>query len=197
MEEKGNKAPKAQAAKAVKKITKSEAPDTSALSDDQEVEAVPFVTAEPSAAGVSAGWLPDNLKSQKAMLLAGVVIVVVLLGLLMLFGWRPFGGDDTDPALADQAQNEEEINEILAELSELLLLPSEEVPLVATVVDAESLRSEQPFYSNAEADDRLLIFAESQQAILYRPSDKKIINMGPVYFDQDAEEAPEGTDELE
>jgi hypothetical protein len=51
----------------------------------------------------------------------------------------------------------------------------DETPLINTVDDANSLRS-QLFYAKAEDGDKVLVF--SQRAILYRPSEDKVIEVG-------------------
>ena len=57
---------------------------------------------------------------------------------------------------------------------------------MATVVNADALKVEQPFYRNVVNGDRVLIFGESQQAIIYSPSRDMIVNMGPVVVDEAA-----------
>jgi hypothetical protein len=51
----------------------------------------------------------------------------------------------------------------------------DETPLINTVTDAASLRN-QLFYAKAQDGDKVLVF--SQRAILYRPSEDKVIEVG-------------------
>jgi hypothetical protein len=51
----------------------------------------------------------------------------------------------------------------------------DETPLINTVTDAASLRS-QLFYAKAQDGDKVLVF--SQRAILYRPGEDKVIEVG-------------------
>ena len=73
-----------------------------------------------------------------------------------------------------------EIEEIVERVSRHLFVPEEELPLIATVVDAEALASEQPFYRGVENGDKVLIYARTQRAIIYSPERDLIVNVGPV-----------------
>lgn len=78
---------------------------------------------------------------------------------------------------------EEEISAITKFLSGSIELPKDETPTMATVIDREKLQDQQ-FFHNAENGDKVLIYANAQKAILYRPNTKKIIEVAPVFFDQ-------------
>ncbi len=84
---------------------------------------------------------------------------------------------------------EEEISSITKVLAQSIELPIDEEPTMATVVDKEKLQ-DQDFFANAENGDKVLIYANARKAILYRPSSKKIIEVAPVYFDQNQEPQP-------
>ncbi len=58
-------------------------------------------------------------------------------------------------------------------------LPKDEQPTVATVSDVSKL-SNQTFFANAQNGDRVLIYSKAKKAILYRPSEDKIINIAPL-----------------
>ncbi len=66
---------------------------------------------------------------------------------------------------------------IISKVGLLIELP-EDTPQVATVADVAVLKQTQPFFEKAENGDNVLIF--KQQAILYRSSINKIINIGTV-----------------
>jgi hypothetical protein len=65
----------------------------------------------------------------------------------------------------------------------LTVLPEEE-PVLFTVNDAVLLKSQQAFFKDAENGDVLLVFQTSGKALIYRESSDKIINAGPVSFQQ-------------
>ena len=79
---------------------------------------------------------------------------------------------------------QKEIDSITQKVKKLIELPSKEKPTLATVTDNKKL-AEQPFFKNAENGDKILIFAESKKAIIYRPSENKIINVGPIAITAD------------
>lgn len=73
-----------------------------------------------------------------------------------------------------------EIEAIIQQVSRLILLPSEQEPVIATIQNAEVLASQQAFYQSAVDGDKLLVYP--QKALIYRPTENKLINVGPVYF---------------
>ena len=62
-----------------------------------------------------------------------------------------------------------------------LVLPDEE-PTVATVNDASKL-SNQEFFKNAQDGDKVLIFPKANKALIYRPSNQKVIEYAKVSLD--------------
>lgn len=78
----------------------------------------------------------------------------------------------------DQAAKQE-TQDILNDIGKYLELPNSEQPTMATVSNKEKLKS-QPFFENAENGDKVLVYTKAQQAILYRPSTKKVIEYAPV-----------------
>lgn len=77
------------------------------------------------------------------------------------------------------AITQEEIDTLLAEVGQLILLPTGENPTIATVTDPEGLK-EQAFFANAQKDDRVLIYPQAQKAILYSPARHQVIEVAPV-----------------
>lgn len=82
-----------------------------------------------------------------------------------------------------QAQSQAEVDTLVAEVGKLLALPSDEKPTVATITDVEKLK-EQAFFKNAMNNDKVLIYTKAKKAILYRPSEKKIVEVGAVNINQ-------------
>jgi hypothetical protein len=68
---------------------------------------------------------------------------------------------------------------LVAQVGKLILLPDNEEPVIATVNDPEQLKS-QPFFANAKEGDKVLIYNISRKAILYSPTDKRIIEVAPL-----------------
>ena len=69
---------------------------------------------------------------------------------------------------------------LLKKVGELIQLPANEVPTMATINDAASAKKAQPFLANAQNGDILIVYPNAQTALLYRPSENKLIAVGPV-----------------
>jgi hypothetical protein len=133
-----------------------------------------------------------------------IILVVLLVAIFLLWkvGFFTGGGEtplDTETPLqvtedstetAAQAGDQlspKEIEKLVEKVRDLILLPSpeEEQPLVATVVNADSLRGEQAFYRNIEEGDILMIYPSLAKALIYRPRTQKLINVGPLQISQE------------
>ncbi len=75
--------------------------------------------------------------------------------------------------------SKKEVKEVVDRLSKIMVIPTNEDPTVATVLDKEKLK-DQPFFANAEKGDKVVIFSKAQLAILYRPSTNKIVQVAPI-----------------
>jgi len=82
-----------------------------------------------------------------------------------------------------QAQAQAEVDMLISDVGKLLSLPSDEKPTVATITDVEKLK-EQVFFKNAMNQDKVLIYTNAKKAILYRPSENKIVEVGAVNINQ-------------
>ncbi|PIR76579.1 MAG: hypothetical protein COU32_01230, partial [Candidatus Magasanikbacteria bacterium CG10_big_fil_rev_8_21_14_0_10_42_10] len=80
--------------------------------------------------------------------------------------------------------SQRDLEDTLTKVSALMVLPTDEVPTLATILDKTKLQA-QSFFQTAENGDKLLAFTKSMQAILYRPSTNKIIKVAPIYIDTD------------
>lgn len=87
-----------------------------------------------------------------------------------------------------------ETKAILEKVGKLMELPAGE-PTVATVLDRDKLQ-DQEFFARSENGDKVLIFAESRIAILYRSSINKIIAFAPVSIGDPQEQPPEEQQEI-
>lgn len=84
----------------------------------------------------------------------------------------------SDPESAQQANIEQYIEQV----GQVYDLPEDETPSLATVSDKEAL-DDQPFFERAENGDVVLIYPESQLAILFRPATGQLINMSSLEID--------------
>jgi hypothetical protein len=123
----------------------------------------------------------QSIKKPKKMpmLVFGAIVFLALVG-AGAFGYNQYSTLKAEnQRLANpQAAAEDDANRIKNEVALLMELPDEQ-PTIATVVDVEKLRS-QEFFTNAQNGDRVLLFAESKKAVLYRPSSKKIVEVAPI-----------------
>ena len=94
-----------------------------------------------------------------------------------------------DPNLASQL-NQQQTEALLEKVGKLMVLPSEKNPVVATINDVETLASTQDFYAPANNGDKLIIFQTSRKAVIYDEDDNKIVNVGPIFFSDDAAAVP-------
>lgn len=78
-----------------------------------------------------------------------------------------------------QAAAAKEVKTLVGSIAKLYELPSDETPTVATVSDVNQLKG-QDFFSRALNGDKVLIFTKAKKAVLYRPSTRKIVEIGPV-----------------
>lgn len=90
--------------------------------------------------------------------------------------------NDLKNASPDQVQ-QAQTDSYIAEVNKLYALPANEKPDVATVKDKDALKKQYPFFDQAENNDVVLIYKEAKLAILYRPSTKQLIKVGPVNVD--------------
>lgn len=64
------------------------------------------------------------------------------------------------------------------EVSKIYNLPPED-PVVATVTDTKVL-PENDFYAKAKNGDKILLFEASKKVVLYRPGEKRVIDVGSL-----------------
>jgi hypothetical protein len=111
-----------------------------------------------------------------------VVLLIVFLA-LFLIGFLFYQNQQSQAELArvkrlQQTMSEDEANTLVVEVGKLIQLPKEE-PTIADVTDVTKLQS-QAFFAHARNGDKVLIFAHTKKLILYRPSERKIIEVSSV-----------------
>jgi hypothetical protein len=89
-----------------------------------------------------------------------------------------------------QAQLQQEVENLVKEVGKLIALPEDEDPTIATVTDVEAAK-DQPFFAKAQNGDKVLIYTNARKAILYRPSENRIIEVGLVNINQQGQAGPE------
>ncbi len=79
----------------------------------------------------------------------------------------------------NQAESQAEADKIVAQVGKLISLPADEKPTVATITNIDQLKG-QPFFVNAKNDDKILVYQKANKAIIYRPSENRVIDVGAV-----------------
>lgn len=128
--------------------------------------------------------IPGSHYSQKTNTILLVLVLAALIGLgsagyfyyqlgkTQGYFWSKKG------AAASQKGEQEAVAKLVSEVGKLMDLPKDETPTVATVTDVNKLKAE-PFFVNAKNGDKVLIYQNAKKVILYSPSAKKIVNVGP------------------
>jgi hypothetical protein len=105
-----------------------------------------------------------------------IIIVAVLVILVLAFEAGRYTVYGAHPELSGQ----EQASAILRNVGQLIQLPANETPTMATINDAASAKKTQPFLVNAQNGDILIVYPNAAEALLYRPSSNKLIAVGPV-----------------
>ena len=113
--------------------------------------------------------------------------VLVIAGSLGTAGYFYHAYKSISNAAADEVAN------VSKSVGTIYAVPTDETPTLATVSDKQKLSNEK-FFAKAENGDKVLIYTKAGQAILYRPSAGKIINVAPVNM-TDQSTAPAATDQ--
>lgn len=129
--------------------------------------------------------LSETPKQNRA--LSAIIVLVILLFLSVgIAGYFYYQLKNVGVAKSET----DEITELMKTIGATLELPEGETPTLATVTDREKL-ADQPFFQKAENGDKVLIYANTGRAILYRPSTKKIVDVTTVNVNTPTPTAPE------
>lgn len=123
---------------------------------------------------------PKSKKSRKPVFL--VLLVLLVLASVAAAGY--FYSKYQDIKKNPQQVTIDETKAIVAKVGRFLTLPAKEQPTLATVLDKEKLK-DQAFFKDAQNGDKILIYTEAKKAIIYRESEDKIINVGPILLNSD------------
>lgn len=120
--------------------------------------------------------LIPKTKEEKDLFFKIIIIVLVALALIALtasslfFYFRYKQERSKNPNV--------EIAQLTTTISKFMDLP-DETPTLATVTNKDDLQK-NALFDKAENGDKVLIFTKAQKAILYRPSQKKVIEILPI-----------------
>lgn len=108
-----------------------------------------------------------------------VSIVIIVLIALCLFLFAQYRQAQHKLAIATPANAQKQTNTVVSRVSKLIILPKNQTPTVATVLDANKLKN-QAFFANSQNGDKVLIYQTTKQAYLYRPSTNQLVNVSQV-----------------
>ncbi len=117
------------------------------------------------------------------------LIILVFVTVIGFFGYKFIQYSSTEtPSNQEDVKGDWSIDgvssddmKLLKKIDQILDIPRDTVPVIATIKDVQTLREEQKFYEGAKNGDKLLIYPESGKAIIYSEEREKIVNVGPVY----------------
>ena len=128
--------------------------------------------------------MDENVKKGGSSVFVGLVIGVII-GVGGLWTWNYFNAAPSAANVVSQT-NQAQIADLIAKVGKLVILPSGEQPVIATITDAASLIKTQAFYSGAINGDVVLVYQKAAKAIVYSSSRNLIVNIGPVIVQQPA-----------
>jgi hypothetical protein len=116
----------------------------------------------------------QNAGKKNIFLAIMLLVIIILIGVAANFYFKA-----KNLQTESQTATASEVQKIVGEVSKLIILPSDEVPTVATIQDPAKLRS-QAFFANAKEGDKVLIYSGARKAILYDPLKKIIVEVAPL-----------------
>ena len=125
----------------------------------------------------------EKKSSNKNMILViALGVVVAILAIAVVYFYLQYQKIKKNPNIVAK----QETDQLVEQVSKLIDLPKDETPTVATILDKEKLK-DQPFFANAQNGDKILIYTKAKKAIIFRPSQNKLINVGSIAIDQKAQ----------
>lgn len=135
------------------------------------------------------------IKKPVTWIVFAVVFAVVSITLVGIFQYTKVNKElaklKTDVSSGGTLTDERQ-RELITEVSSRIMLPADEKPTVAVVSDINRLKDQQ-FFTGGQNGDVVLIYMNARKAVLYRPSEKKIIEVAPVNLNNNNEASVAGT----
>lgn len=118
------------------------------------------------------------LESKQKYLLWILILIAVGASGVSIYFYNSYRQANQSP----QEKIKAETDKLLTQVSKIVLLPGGETPTIATISDPDKLKN-QPFFSDAQEGDKVLIYTNAKKAFIYRPSIGKIISVAPLMID--------------
>lgn len=122
----------------------------------------------------------DQYEVRKPWITPRRVITTLFILLIVAAGGAVYFYQQAKSATADPSvQSASELQDTIKAVGKLIVLPTNETPTLATVTDPDKLK-DQAFFANAKKGDKVLIYTTSHKAILYDPTQNKIVEVAPI-----------------
>src|ERR1035437_2418164 len=129
----------------------------------------------------------EEIKMKKITIIAWFVIGI-LVGGGVLGVWNTYMSKS--PSLAATQLQQAQVKDLISKVGKLIILPTGEDPVVATINDAAALIKDQVFYKGAQNGDVVLVYQKASKAIVYSPTRNVIINVGPIFLQDQQAQTP-------
>lgn len=110
-------------------------------------------------------------------IITGAIIMLLLIA-VGIFLFTRYQNGSSNLGSSPEAGSAQENEELISKVGKLIMLPSE-APDIATVTDVNQLQ-DQTVFRNAQNGDKVLIFTQAKRAIVYRPSQNIIVEVGNI-----------------
>ncbi len=104
--------------------------------------------------------------------------------------WRTKKTDVISENLKQSSQITQNSKSLIEKAGQLILLPKNEDPSIATINNVALLQKDSPFYKNARNGNILLIYFQAKKAYIYDPEKNIIINVGPLILEKNPANVP-------
>jgi predicted PurR-regulated permease PerM len=115
----------------------------------------------------------SRISSTKLRVLVGFVVVLVLVSGFLTFKYLQINHQIKQLKSNSNSVIANSTEKLLTKVGNLALLP-QGTPTIAIVKNVNQLKSEA-FFDGAQNGDYLIVYAQAKKAILYRPSDNRIV----------------------
>jgi hypothetical protein len=129
---------------------------------------------------------------KKALVVVGVCFIIFISIAPAYFFFKRYEETQqllSNPTLAARQETED----MIAKVKEYVDLPEDEEPSIVTVSDRDKLKG-HPFFSKAKNGDKVLIYSKARKAVLYDPTEQKIVNVALITSDTPSVESTLGVD---
>lgn len=120
----------------------------------------------------------QSLNLRKNLQVFVIIVLVIILGVVSFAYFREKNRETTLTELEDAQKKEAQ--EIIKKLGRHIVLPSDEEPVIATIIDAEKLKQKSKFYELSQNGFKVILYRD--RGILYDPRRDIIVSIASVSY---------------